>query len=295
MALKWFDTRKDVASLYSVDIVIENDGQQIVSWDTPYIMGIDMLDVYRNGIYQQKDVYIEKTETSIEFVEPGYLKKGDIISIRYRPSSINLGNIIVKPTLGALFDVPNPLVNTVAIVTQTKKFYIYGRYGWEEFVIPFTTNNINVLFKYEKQSITDPSQRVYTLQEITYQPGMNSLLVFINGRKVESSSYVEVDNKTILFKEDLPVYTGEIEFMVADTDSWEDSFSHNVEYTYYGDNSIHEEIVKFAGNVVKHTEFKYDAEGNISKEIVTKNGKTIVREYSYDSNGNILNITTTIS
>lgn len=295
MALKWFDTRKDVASLYSVDIVIENDGQQIVSWDTPYIMGIDMLDVYRNGIYQQKDVYIEKTETSIEFVEPGYLKKGDIISIRYRHSSINLGNIIVKPTLGALLDVPNPLVNTVAIVTQTKKFYIYGRYGWEEFVIPFTTNNINVLFKYEKQSITDPSQRVYTLQEITYQPGMNSLLVFINGRKVESSSYVEVDNKTILFKEDLPVYSGEIEFMVADTDSWEDSFSHNVEYTYYGDNSIHEEIVKFAGNVVKHTEFKYDAEGNISKEIVTKNGKTIVREYSYDSNGNILNITTTIS
>lgn len=295
MALKWMSDRTQSSPLYGIDVVVQTDGQDTIEWDTPYIMGINMIDVYRNGIFQQKGVYTELSPTSIIFVEADYLKAGDVISIRYRPSHLNLGNITVAATYADLLNTPNPVFNQVAIVTSQKKFYIYGVDGWEEFIIPYTTHNVGVLFQTETQTVTDTSQTSFTLQTLRYSPGMGNLLVFIDGKKIDPSDYSEIDDRTVLFNEGVITSVGaEIEFMVADTDSWEDTFDHTVDYTYYIDDSIHEEIVKFNNVVVKHTEFVYDTEGNISVETVTKGAKTVIRSYQYDDRGNITKITTTV-
>jgi YD repeat-containing protein len=287
------ENKTEAAVLYGIDVVVQSDGQTIIEWDTGYILGINMLDVYWNGVYLQKVDFTEKSTNSIE-ITGVTLKAGDVISIRYRPSTVNLGNIRVFPSKAAMMEVP-AIRNTVAIVTNEKKFYIYGEFGWEEFVIPFTTQNVGMMFRYETISVTDVTQRTYSSQAVTYEPGLGNLVVFIDGEKVDSDNYVEVDNKTITFNTDLPTGSQNIEYMVASTDSWDETFSHSTEYTYYDDDSIHEEHILFNGNTVRYTEFVYDTYGNISRETVTRGAKTIIRDYTYDTRGNILKIDTAVS
>lgn len=293
MALKWMENKTEAAILFSIDVVVQLEGQTLIEWDTAYILGINMLDVYRNGVYLQREDFVEKTTNSIEIVGVP-LVVGDVISIRYRPSSVSLGNIKVFPSKATMLET-SAIRNTVAIVTSEKKFYIYGDFGWEEFVIPFTTQNVGMMFRYETIQVTDVTQRTYSSQTVTYDPGLNNLVVFLDGEKVDTDDYTEVDNKTIVFNNDLPIGSQYIEYMVASTDSWEETFSHSTEYTYYDDDSIHEEYVKFNTSVVRYTEFKYDGDGNISQEMVTRGAKTIVRNYTYDSRGNILKIDTIVS
>jgi YD repeat-containing protein len=152
-----------------------------------------------------------------------------------------------------------------------------------------------MMFRYETISVTDVTQRTYSSQAVTYEPGLGNLVVFIDGEKVDSDNYVEVDNKTITFNTDLPTGSQNIEYMVASTDSWDETFSHSTEYTYYDDDSIHEEHILFNGNTVRYTEFVYDTYGNISRETVTRGAKTIIRDYTYDTRGNILKIDTAVS
>ena len=299
MALKWITSVNNPAINYGVDITIE-EPTFIIDWSSdpncsPYIMGIGMLDVYLNGVLLQKNAWRELSPTSIEYLDINRpLIEGDVISIRFKNGAVNLGNIRVVSSYAQLLEVPNPIFNEVAIVTNTKKFYKYGDYGWEEFVIPFTTQNIGILFQHESQSITDTSQRQYTLEEIAYSPNMGNLLVFIDGELVDPSKYTEVDNRTIVFNEDLPASAETIEFISVNTDTWEESFNHTVEYDYDSQGSVSKEITKFNGSVVKQTNYAYDTEGNVTQEIITKGMKTIIRDYEYDEAGNVSKITVTI-
>jgi hypothetical protein len=292
LALKWLSGNTDSASLYGIDIPILVDGQTQITWDTPYIMGLGMLDVYINGVFAQKNAFRELTPYSIEYLDTEHpLEKDTVISIRYRPTNVSLGNIRVVPTYAQLLAVANPIFNEIAIVTGSKTFYIHKDSGWESFVIPFTTQNIGVLFQSEVISVTDITQVSYSLTDISYQPGMQNLLVFRDGKKVDPSEYIEVDSHTIVFNDPQPVGTQEIEFLAADTDSWEDCFSHVVDYVYDSQSNIKQEIVSINSSVVKETTYDYDSAGNISKETVVKGSKTIIKDYQYDTAGNIEKIT----
>ena len=294
MALQWFYTRAGAQYRTDIIVTIEHLDEQIIEFDTPYIMGIQMLDVYVNGIYQPRDKYEEESVNSIRFVEEDYLKEGDIVSIRFNPSNVNLGDIRVVPTYAKLLQLDNPVRNEVALVTSQRKFFIYEDGMWVEFIIPFTTQNVGIMFAQETQEVTDHTHRTITLNELSYSPGMGNLLVFINGKKVDPNEYVEVDNKTILFNQNLPEDAETIEFLVANTDTWEDSNNHKVTYTYYENGNIHEEIVTVGMDVIKYTEFMYDENDNIVQEVVTKGTKTIIKNYSYDSSGNIEEVTVAI-
>lgn len=291
MALKWLSTTQS-STQYSIDIIVTEDHlpDQIISWDNTYIMGVQMLDVYVNGIYQKGSLFYEYDPNSIQFTEEDYLSIGDVVSIRYNASTIDLGDIRVVSTYADLLDINNPIMNEVALVVTQRKLYKFGENGWEELMIPFTTQNIGVLFSHELQEVVDITERTYELQDISYSVGMGNLLVFIDGKKVDPSNYTEVDNITIVFNEDLPEGSQEIEFVVANTDSWEDSNNHNIEYTYYTNDNIHEEIIRKNNVVVKHTTFDYDTKDNIVRETVVKGSKTIIKEYSYDTRGNITNV-----
>jgi len=291
LSIKWISNRLDsTQSPHSQDIYASS-GQSVFEISKSYIMGINMLDVFRNGVYQQMGVYAEVDENHIRFVEDDYVKEGDIISIRFRNSSLNLGDISVFGSYIDLLNSKNPEVGSVALVTSLQKMYIY-KYpdGWEQFVVPYTTKNLSLLMDYEKQPVVNVTNRQYSMYEISYSVGMNSLIVFIDGVKVDPMDFEEIDSQTILFNTDLPTGSSEIEFLSFNNDRWDESFNHEVEYVYYPNTNIAQEIVKIGDNVVRDTSFTYDSSGNISEELVIKPGKSIKKSYSYDSTGNLLKV-----
>lgn len=290
MALDW------ISQIYNPlaveEVTIEVDGQTVISLEKSYLVGMDMIDVYKNGTLVPKSAYTEASPTSIIYNDDS-LRAGDLITIRHHaPNDINIGDLRVVATYGDLLNLADIQHNTVAIVTELKKFYLYDGSGWIEWNIPFTTKNIGIFFKYEQQPITDITQRTYTLEEITYSPGTNNLLVFINGLLVRD--YTEVDDHTITFDyEELP--EGIIEFLVADTDPWEDTHNHNIEYVYDSHQNIKQEVVTYNNQTVRTTDFEYDDGGNIIKETIVKNLKKIEKVYTYNANGDIANVEVTVS
>lgn len=290
MALDW------ISQIYNPlaveEVTIEVDGQTVIPLEKSYLIGMDMIDVYKNGTLVPKSAYTEASPTSIIYNDDS-LRAGDLITIRHHaPNDINIGDLRVVATYGDLLNLADIQHNTVAIVTELKKFYLYDGSGWIEWNIPFTTKNIGIFFKYEQQPIIDTTQRTYTMEEITYNPGTNNLLVFINGLLVRD--YTEVDDHTITFDyEELP--EGIIEFLVADTDPWEDTHNHNIEYVYDSHQNIKQEVVTYNNQTVRTTDFEYDDGGNIIKETIVKNLKKIEKVYTYNANGDITNVEVTVS
>lgn len=290
MALDW------ISQIYNPlaveEVTIEVDGQTVIPLEKSYLVGMDMIDVYKNGTLVPKSAYTEASPTSIIYNDDS-LTAGDLITIRHHaPNDINIGDLRVVATYGDLLNLADIQHNTVAIVTELKKFYLYDGSGWIEWNIPFTTKNIGIFFKYEQQPIIDTTQRTYTLEEITYNPGTNNLLVFINGLLVRD--YTEVDDHTITFDyEELP--EGIIEFLVADTDPWEDTHNHNIEYVYDSHQNIKQEVVTYNNQTIRTTDFEYDDGGNIIKETIVKNLKKIEKVYTYNANGDIANVEVTVS
>lgn len=290
MALDW------ISQIYNPlaveEVTVEVDGQTVIPLEKSYLVGMDMIDVYKNGTLVPKSAYTEASPTSIIYNDDS-LRAGDLITIRHHaPNDINIGDLRVVATYGDLLNLADIQHNTVAIVTELKKFYLYDGSGWIEWNIPFTTKNIGIFFKYEQQPIIDTTQRTYTLDEITYSPGTNNLLVFINGLLVRD--YTEVDDHTITFDyEELP--EGIIEFLVADTDPWEDTHNHNIEYVYDSHQNIKQEVVTYNNQTVRTTDFEYDDGGNIIKETIVKNLKKIEKVYTYNANGDITNVEVTVS
>lgn len=294
VSLKWI-TSGVVGILDKEEIIIEQNGQTSITLTKAYTVGIGMIDVYRNGVLLQKNTYREISSTEILYIDnENPLEAGDVITVRHHlpQNGLSIGNLRVVSYYSDLLNIQDPKFNDIVIVTSLKKFYHYGENGWEEWVIPFTTQNIGMLFKYEKQQILDTFQKTYTLNTITYNPGMGDLLVFINGLLVKD--YTEIDSQTIQFDfDELP--EGEIEFIVANTDPWEDCNNHEVEYQYDDKGNINKETVVYNNSPIKTTTFEYDAKGSISKEIIIKNGKVITKTYSYDSNDNITGISVSVT
>jgi hypothetical protein len=150
-------------------------------------------------------VYTEKTTTSIEFV-PQKLRAGDEVRVYYIPNTLSLGDIKVVGVHTDLDYLKDVDYNSIALSVADKKFYIYkGSRGWEEFILPFTSQNVGVLFIYERQVITDPTQRLIELKDITYTMGASSILVFVDDKLIDPALYTEVSSQSILFNDDLPI------------------------------------------------------------------------------------------
>jgi hypothetical protein len=295
MALKWITNVQKVSN-FQADVTVETNGQTVVTWGKSYVRGMDMLLVMRNGVEQSS--FDEKDDYSIEFV-PDYLEIGDEIRIYYIPSTLSLGEIRVAGSSADLHYLVDAQYNELALCIQDKKFFINKGNRWEEFILPFTTQNVGVMFGYESQNITDPTLRTITLTKISYTMDANALLVFVDGKLIDPSLFTEVDQRTILFKQDLPVdptkTTHILDIVAGNTDTWEDSNNHVVTYQYNPDDSIASEVIKVGTNTVKTTFFEYDVAENIVRETIIKGDKTIIKDYTYDVKGNISGIVVAIS
>ncbi len=73
---------------------------------------------------------------------------------------------------------------------------------------------VDISQKREEQTAT-AGQTVFTLTEITYNPGVNNLSVFINGVRQGSGVYTETDSTTVTFSTGLTV-TDVVEFITND-------------------------------------------------------------------------------
>ena len=292
MALKWITSGvNDTAVNYRKDITVLDDGQELITLDTPYIMGIEMLEIHRNGVLLERDTYEEVNATTIRYLDSSFpLRAGETITVTFKGTEVNLGDIRLVDSYAEVLAIANPRFNQVVLVTSTKMFYKYGNTGWQPFIIPYSTKNVGMYFQYEKQDIVDITNTTFTLATTYYQPDTNGVLVFIDGRKVDPSSYTEVDSMTITFHEALPVGSQEIEFLSVDADSWEESNSHSVSYDYDEKKNVKSETVRLDNGFVKETTYNYDSDGNISTETIVKGNKTIIKTYHYDSDGDIYSV-----
>lgn len=293
MALKWITGIQAFVN-FSMNVVVQTDGQEIITLDKAYIPGMKMLLVFVLGKEHILGTYEEVDEYHIQF-PPNYLKSGDEIDIYFIPSAVSLGDIRVEASLTSLNNASNPVFNEVALVVETKSFYIYNGSEWKTFTIPFMTKNIGTLYKYEKQLITNIENLDFTLDLITYSPGSNNLCVFINGHKVDPSTYVETGVNTLTFNSTLPADSSYIEFIVWITDTWEESNNHSMEFIRDSVGRCIIEYTKVGNDIVKTIEYTYDEiTGYITQEVQTANTKTITRTYTYDGYGNITNKTVVI-
>jgi hypothetical protein len=299
MALKWMSNVQRIINHFQ-EVIVTVDGQRIIDLEKPFVPGLNTVIVTVNGAEKAPNrTYIEKTTTSLEF-PVNYLRKNDEVRVYYIPNTLSLGDITVVGVRTDLNYLNDKDYNSIALSVADKKFYIYkGTEGWKEFILPFTTQNVGVLFTYEKQAITDPTSRIITLQSLTYSTGAGAILVFVDDQLVDPSLYEEVSNTSIAFNIDLPVnpdrLTHEIEVVAGSTDAWEDTHNHSVAYSYNLDGSIQSETITSGGSLVKTTTYGYDGQGNIVQETVDKGNKVIVKMYQYDVNGNIINIEITVS
>lgn len=289
---------KNIPAIPSERIVVETDGQTIINLKSPYVMGINMLYVFVNGIYQQVNRdYGELSPTQIVFPE-GVLRAGDVVDVRYVTSdNINLGDIKVVPTLSDLKNLQVP-ENTIVVVVYDKKFYIFNGGKWNPLFEVDYINSLGLYFLYERQLITDPSKQTYELQTITYHPDTNSLMIFVDGVKLSKDKYEEVDEKTVYFYQPFTTEK-EIEFLVVNHDSWEETFNHSVQYEYdldvYGRKRIvGEKVIDSNNNVVKYVTYVYDADNNIKYEVIAKGSKIIRKEYLY-TDGEITGVNVTVT
>jgi hypothetical protein len=289
---------KNIPAIPSESIIIQNEGQTVIDLKSSYVMGINMLYVFVNGIYQHVNQdYGELSTTQIEFPKD-VLKVGDVVEVRYVTSdNINLGDIKVVATIS---DLNNLQVsdNTLAVVIYDKKFYIYNNGKWGSLFEVDFINSLGLYFLYERQQITDYTKQTYTLNNITYSPDTHSLMVFVDGVKLSEDKYTEIDKKTIYFNTPF-TNEKEIEFLVVNTDLWEETFSHSVQYEYdldiYGKKRIVGENIKDTNsNTVKYTNYVYDDNNNIIYEIISKGSKTIKKEYLYSNDGDISEIVVTV-
>lgn len=287
MSGKWF-YELDRATNYSTSVTVKTTGQVDITWDRPYIMYVDMLLVHRNGVEQSHSVYSELDANTIRFI-PNYLEQGDEISIHYIPASYSLGDIRVVANYAELVISGGASEREVALSVGNRKFYIFKSGKWGEFIIPMTGQNIGILFRSETQQIA--SKTTYTLNEIRYTFG--NLLVFIDGIKVDSSMYVEIDDTTIEFNE--PTTGINIEFMSAETDSWQDSYNHSIVYAYNSLDVVTKETISVGTVVMQTTDYTYDSIGNLQTEIIVRGGKTITKTYTFNTSGNVTRVEVTIS
>lgn len=292
--LKWFNSSISSGSLHSVEIE-KTDSDTVLSWSGPsYILGMNMIQVFRNGNLLNLSAYRELTGNSIEYLDSGAnpIELGDIFSIRYIPGNINLGEIVIKENLGELELIPRVINGTVAITTNDKRFWLYKIDKWEEFVIPLATQNVGIMFENEEQKVHGDLE--YSLADITYHPGMGNLVVFVDGEKVNPSEYTETDSSTIVFKK--PQAGKEIQFIVGNTDSWADSFNNLKIYEYDIHGNVRRERVSLNnGTIPQDTYFIYDERHNVTKEIVTRGAKTISKTYDYDARDNVISCRTIVT
>jgi hypothetical protein len=298
MALKWMSDVQKVAN-FQADVVVDTNGQRLVSWGKSYVRGMDMLLVTRNGVEQAIDrSFVEYDDYNIQFIED-YLEKDDEVRVYYIPTTLSLGDIRVVGSSTELASIIDAQYNEIALCIQDKKFFICKGNRWEEFILPFSSQNVGTMFSYERITITDPTVRTITFQNLVYSMNANAILVFVDGKLVDPVLYEEVDSRTITFLQDLPIdltdTIHDLEVVAGSTDSWEDSHNHNTTYLYNPDDSISTELVTVGANTIRTTTFLYDEGGNITKEITAKNGKVITKDYSYDVKGNITGVIVTIS
>lgn len=135
--LKWFDnTKSNCTGYFGIDITIDKTGQELISWTGPvYIPNTNMIDVFLNGVFQQKDAFLELSGNSIKYISQIPLVKDDVISIRYRPTGNNLNSMKIVHSKNELDKINNPVIGEVALVENEKAFYIYDENGeWKKFI-----------------------------------------------------------------------------------------------------------------------------------------------------------------
>lgn len=204
--LKWFDdVRSNGKGFFAIDITI-TDQVDIIEWEgPPYIPNINMIDIYINGIFQQKDAYLEIGGNSIRYIAQIPLQENDVVSIRYRPTGFNFGNIKILSSKGELDKIKNPPIGEVALVVNEKAFYIYNEDGkWEKIIeLIETTDEIEQKYLFEVDiNISNDNilTRIIEWEGPEYIMDINMLDVYLNGILLYRNDFEELTPNSILYK-----------------------------------------------------------------------------------------------
>ena len=92
-----------------------------------------MIDIFRNGVLQERSVFEEVSSTSLRYTDTDNpLEEGDVIAIRHNLSEgITIGDLRIVSSYSDLARLRDIQFNSIAVVTELKKFYHYGINGWK--------------------------------------------------------------------------------------------------------------------------------------------------------------------
>ena len=220
---------------------------------------------------------------------------------------------IVENTHTQLNDImPGTYVRIKAIFNGDNPDHWLHNWAWSAITFKdITQQNVTALYE---EYIAEDKQQVFKLKD-PYVMGNHSLQVYLNGiRQSTGKDYVEVDNYTVMFHEELlggidadritfvvaaGVYDMHDAFIKSEIDFIKERVNHlNVSHKkshVYNDN---DELIKTLFNhesFVQCIEYEYDANGRKQKE--TKTTKTYVEviEYTYNERGFLLEEVITIN
>lgn len=204
--LKWFDdVRTNGRGFFAIDITV-TDQVDVIEWNgPPYIPNINMIDVYINGVFQQKEAYIEIGGNAIRYIAQIPLQPNDIISIRYRPTGLNLDNIKILSTSGELEKIKNPPIGEVALIVNEKAFYMYNADGkWEKIVeLIETSDEIEQKYLFEIDiNVTEDNilTKIIEWEGPEYIMDINMLDIYLNGILLYRNDFEELTPNSITYK-----------------------------------------------------------------------------------------------
>jgi len=288
LALRWLDSDQRFSNAeYEFPYVV---GQDVYELPFSYIVGFKHILVFWKGMHA-RDVehYTEEDSTHIRIV-PDQMEAGDPVTVVRIPNEFSLGDIKVVNDQSSLNLLPTTF-GEVALVVTERKFYINKGpvQGWEEFIIPFTTQNVGLVFTFDQVIVTDPTVHTVSLAK-HYPLGSDSILVFVDDRLQQPDTYVEIDSQTIQFINDLEFDSGylvhTVEVVIANQDSWDELNPHSRTWEYDEDQDVRFEKLYFMGNLISTIEHQYDGNGLVLKIIVTKTNRVITKDYVNDVKGN---------
>lgn len=201
-------------------------GNKIVNLNGSYVVGLNELEVFRNGLKQiLNDDYFETDSNTITFNFP--LDENDVIVLRIRDRlgiSSNLGFNSEYIILNEDTDTINT-VNNFALDGHNLEVYVNGilQNKDDDFIIvdantllfnnllktgfliyvQISDKTLNEQYRLIQEKITlDKFTKFYTLKTFTYQVGKNELELWLNGvRLINGIDYEEVTSNSFQLKE----------------------------------------------------------------------------------------------
>lgn len=307
----WSEENTDIAMIPKKRFLKINMSMQKASVGTgsPLLKQIDIFSKHQDSELVSKPVIAESVPTH------AIMTASKDPSIRFEVSRDDgvSWKPIVENAHTQLDDIqPGTHLRIKAIFSGDEPEHWLHNWAWSAITFKdITQQNITALYE---EYIAEDNQQVFKLKD-RYVTGNHSLQVYLNGiRQSISKDYIEVDNYTVMFHEQLlggidadrvtfvvaaGVYDMHDAFIKSEIDFVKERVDHlNVSHSKTHVYNDKDELIATVFNhesYIQRIDYEYDSNGRKSKETKTTKNYVEVIEYTYNERGFLVEETITIN